>query len=74
MFEPTAEWPNPDCDGGPDRHFAEIVPWCIQEHKVHEPEKGLEREQGSLAESCGYHAVGTRWLGSGSCSKACLYI
>lgn len=41
MFEPTAEWPNPDCDGGPDQHFAEVVPWHGEEQKVHGPEKGL---------------------------------
>ena len=74
MFEPAAEWRNPDCDGGPDRHFAEVAPWRRQEQKVHRPEKGCGKEQGSLADSCGYHAVGTGWLGSGCCFKGCLHV
>lgn len=73
VFEPTVEWPNPDCDGGPDRHFAEVAPWHRQEQKVHGPEKGLRREQGSLAESC-YHAVETGLLRASCHSKGCLYV
>lgn len=30
-FEPTVEWPNWDCDVGPDGHLAVILPWCRQE-------------------------------------------
>lgn len=30
-FEPRVEWPNQDCDVGPDGHSAEVLPWCRQE-------------------------------------------